>query len=471
MTEPLRGRILVVDADYDSLGVLSAELRKQGHHVVLAADGRAGLQRAVEVAPDVVLVDREVPVVDVRTFFEVLRNNPRTSGAHVFVMGTGDPGRLASFDSRAEPIVKPFNAAEVTARVAEVLRTRLGPRPEPELRGDLEQFAIQDLLQVFAANRRTGKLTVTGRAAMGEVWVHEGRIVDATYAGVVGEKALYRVLQLAEGRFVFAPGLRPDRERIGAATDHLLMEAARQQDEGRRLRGQLPPSTSLIGRARAPDPGNDLGERVLSCLDEPRTIDELLDVVPAGDLDILGAIRDLLASGALIAFDPRGERARLCEPEGIIGLRAAAARLRRPGLDGAARIGVISSSAADVARFGRALSSVDEFVAAAQPPTGAGAGVLGPLGLIRLDGMDLELFALPMDPSLRPTWGPLLAPSRVAIVLVDGPVPEDVVELLQALAVRPVAAPPGWGRPAGAAAAVNAALAPPSSLTQHPSRP
>src|SRR5688500_365332 len=138
MSDTPAGRVLVVDADYDTLGALSRALRSRGHQVVLAADGRGGLQRAVEIAPDVVLVDRVVAIVELRTFLGALRDNPRTSCAPAFLMGD-DRTRLASIDSRAEPLVKPFHAEEVAARIEEVLRARRGTKKDAELRGDLTQ--------------------------------------------------------------------------------------------------------------------------------------------------------------------------------------------------------------------------------------------------------------------------------------------------------------------------------------------
>jgi CheY-like chemotaxis protein len=458
-TEPIHGRVLVVDADYDVLGALSRALRERGHHVVLAADGRTGLARAVEVAADVVLVDRDVPIVDVRTFVEVLRENPRTSGAATFVMGREDAGRLSALAARTEPIVKPFNANEVAARVDEVLRARLGPPREPELRGDLAQVALFDLLQVFAANRRTGRLEIAMPSASGVVWVHQGQIVDATFGAVAGEKALYRILANTHGRFVFVPGAEADRVRIDAPVDQLLMEGARQADEIARAREGLPPPGALISVSVAPHDVSPLAHEIVARLDEPRSTDELLDVLGAGDLAVLRALAELGERGALLVFDPRGGKTRLSSPEDAIALRTAAHRLRRPGLDGIIRIGVLAQRAAEISRFARSLSRVEEFVAAPIPPAAAGLGALGALGAMRLDGTDLELFAMPLDASFRPLFGPMLAPARVAILLSEDMPDEDVEPLLRELDVRLVRVPSGWERPSGAAATIRAALA------------
>ncbi len=458
MSDTPPGRILVVDQDWDTLEQLARALRTRGHHVVLAADGRAGLQRAVEIAADVVLVDRDVPVVDVRTFLEVLRDNPRTSGAHTFVMGTGDATRLAALGKRTDPIVKPFNSGEVTARIEEVLRARRAPRKETELRGDLAQVALFDLLQVFAANKRTGRLLVQTTGTDAEVWVRDGRVIDATFGAAAGEKALYRVLGVTGGRFIFVPNVAPRGQRIDAPTDQLLMEAVRQADELARLRDDLPPLTAQVGVAAPGARASGVATSVLQQLDEPRTLEELVDLVPAHDLQVLQAVRDLIASGALLILDPVGREVRLCEDDEVVAIRAAALRLRRPGVDGPVRLGVLCESSSAAARFGRALASVREFIPSTDPPAAAGDGVLGSLGVLRIGATDLEIFLLPFDAPMRPLWGTFLAPAAVALALGDAPFDEQAAELLRLLDVRLIPAPPGWESPSGAAGAVRAAL-------------
>lgn len=454
------GRVLIVDADWDTLSALSEALRVRGHAVVLATDGRTGLARAVETTPDVVIVDRDVPVVDVRTFLELLRENPRTSSARVFVMAAGDPAR-AAVSPHAEPLVKPFHAAEVAARVEQVLRAQRPPPTEPELRGDLSQVAIFDLLQVFAANRRTGTLLVESGGRRAEIALREGRIVDAAFGGAIGEKALYRALAETEGQFLFHPGAPPARVRIDAPTDMLLMEAVRRADEVAVLRKRLPPLEATLRRAKMPDATAELPRRLLAELAEPRPMVELLDAVAAPDLEILAALDGLLARGALDVVDPRRERVVLGDESDLVAWRAAALRLRRPGLGGTPRLGVLARAAGDVTRFARALARVDGFIVAADPPTPAGQGALGALGALRLGGAELELFALPWETPMRPLWGALLAPALVALWLapegIDLP-GDDALDLLKSLGVSLVRAPDGWARAEGAVAALRSAL-------------
>jgi CheY-like chemotaxis protein len=455
--EHLGGRVLVVDTDYDTLSALARVLRARGHQVVLATDGRTGLARAVEIAADVVLLDAGIPVLDARTFLEVMRENPRTATTHAFIMARADGSRHMTLDARADRILKPFNADEVATRVEDVIRSRRAPQAPSELKGDLEQVALFDLLQVFGANRRTGKLHVEAPAGHGDLWVHGGRIADAMFGAATGEKALYRILALREGRFLFVPDTTSGHTRIDASTDHLLMEAVRQADEIGRLRDELPPWTATLHLERQPESASPAGRSLLPHLREPLAVQALLDRVPDPDLRVLEGLRDLLEAGALRVDDGQAEALRLATPEDLPALRAAALRLRRAGVDGPPRLVVVVGSRDEGDQFAQALAPVQGFVPAREPAVDLGAGPFGPAGTLRFDGTDLELFLIPVAATLRPLAGAVLSQVTAALALVEAP-DDDVAPLLRALDVRLVRAPAGWDRPAGAIEAVRAAL-------------
>jgi CheY-like chemotaxis protein len=466
VNERFQGRILIVDADYNTLGTLSRALRARGHHVTLCADGRAGLQRAVESAPDVVIVDREVPVVDVQTFLEVLRDNPRTSTAHPFVLTAADPTYLSALDPRVEALVKPFHVAEVVARIESIFRARSAPKREPELRGDLEQVALFDLLQVFAANRRTGTLRVEAQGATGEITVRDGRIIDCAYRGAMGDKALYRLLASTSGQFVFMPDVTSGKETIEASTDMLLMEAVRQADEIKEL-GKLVPSVGAqIALARRPKDPGEMASRILTALgDETRGVDEILDVFPESDLEVMHGIKELLEANALVVLDAGLQRAHLCDEDEAVVLRAAALKLRPMGSEATARLAVLTSSYHALNRFARALSSVEGFVSEASVPVPAGDGSLGTIGMLRVGGIEVEIFAAPIDPVLRALWGAFLSHVRAAIWLSEGPPDAHARDQLRSLRIEVTQATPGWEHPQGAAETLRAAL---TSATRPP---
>ena len=184
---------------------------------------------------------------------------------------------------------KPYNLDEVLAHIDDLLaradRARNDAPEAQEIEGALAQLALPDLLQTLALARRTGRVTLRRGNERGEVELAEGRPVDARAGAVQGEKALFRLLDWAEGTFSFQPGPPPAETGAGRGTDELLLEAARQTDECRRLVAALPEAGTRWAQApgaalRAVPP---LAREVLGRLERPRSTAELLDGVEAAE--------------------------------------------------------------------------------------------------------------------------------------------------------------------------------------------
>lgn len=57
-------RLLIVDDNEDILKMLVRKLRKTGWDVQTANNGQAGMQKALELNPDLILMDMQMPVMD-----------------------------------------------------------------------------------------------------------------------------------------------------------------------------------------------------------------------------------------------------------------------------------------------------------------------------------------------------------------------------------------------------------------------
>lgn len=453
----MTGKVLVVDADEATRFALAEAISARGHAVTAATDGRTGLQAAVETSAEVVLVDRDIKVFDIRTFLDVLRDNPRTNRAAVLVMGQGDLAHLAVIDGRAEPIVKPFHPVEIANRVDGIVRRMREPSREPELRGDLSQVALWDLLQVFATSQRTGRLRVETEGASGDLYVREGRVVDATQGASTGEKAFYRIVGFERGTFHFVPGLTRGNSTITAGTEMLLMEAARRLDETRRVRAELPSMGTTLGMAGLSTIPPGIASELALRLDEPRTIEEMLDLLPYHDLEVLQVIAGQLATKVLVV-ENESAKTNFCEVEETPALRASALRLRRGGAEGTTRIGVVAARASDVARFARALARVKEFLPSSEAPLHFEEHLLGPLGRIRIGDTDVELMALPHPEALRPLWGAMLVASTTLIFLGSAAESGKLAADVRDLDLRIVRSEANPDRPFDAASVVRDAL-------------
>ena len=60
----MAGKILLVEDNEMNRDMLSRRLRRRGYKVVLALDGKEGIEKAEEERPDLILMDLSLPVID-----------------------------------------------------------------------------------------------------------------------------------------------------------------------------------------------------------------------------------------------------------------------------------------------------------------------------------------------------------------------------------------------------------------------
>jgi diguanylate cyclase (GGDEF)-like protein len=118
--QPSGLRILAVDDDPMSLKLLERALRKAGHQVVSARDGREALQIALETNPQVVLADWMMPELSGLELCRALRRIESGQDMYFLLLtGRDDEDRVVeAFDAGVDDYVaKPFNARILMARL------------------------------------------------------------------------------------------------------------------------------------------------------------------------------------------------------------------------------------------------------------------------------------------------------------------------------------------------------------------
>jgi putative two-component system response regulator len=120
-------KVLVVDDSEDTRQVLTELLQQEGYVVRAAADGAAALAVIERDPPDVVLTDVAMPHVDGFELCGRLKSDPATRLIPVvLVTGLRDRAdRLTGITVGADDfLMKPFDSAELLARVASLLRLK-----------------------------------------------------------------------------------------------------------------------------------------------------------------------------------------------------------------------------------------------------------------------------------------------------------------------------------------------------------
>ncbi|MEA2238097.1 MAG: two-component system, OmpR family, copper resistance phosphate regulon response regulator CusR [Thermoanaerobaculia bacterium] len=131
-------RILVVEDDPDMSRFIARGLREQSYAVDVAATGDAAIEAATTATYDVIILDAMIPAPD---GFEVCRQlRAEGNDASILMLTARDSlaDRVEGLDSGADDyLVKPFEFAELLARLRALLRRR-GTRQYPVIEvGDL----------------------------------------------------------------------------------------------------------------------------------------------------------------------------------------------------------------------------------------------------------------------------------------------------------------------------------------------
>ncbi|MGO8686263.1 MAG: response regulator transcription factor [Candidatus Dormibacteria bacterium] len=119
-----RGRILVVDDEPSITDFIQLGLHHEGYEVATAADGRQGLRAVDEFKPDLVILDIMMPRLD---GFELCRAIAGEARRGIIILSARDEttDRVRGLELGADDyLVKPFEFAELLARVRAVLRRR-----------------------------------------------------------------------------------------------------------------------------------------------------------------------------------------------------------------------------------------------------------------------------------------------------------------------------------------------------------
>ncbi len=416
-------KVLIADDDVNAVRPLSRVLRQRGYQVQHATDGSKALNLAVLRHPDVILFDEKCALIDARSFTQILESNPRTADIPVVVTcGSRDAERQRTY--REGVLIKPFNLDEVISRIDHLCRRLEAARElkgdAREIEGALAQLPLGDLLQILAMNRRTGKLTLVQGSDRGEVHLNNGRPINARLGAVDGEKALYRLIGWKDGSFSFTPGPATARAVLDVSMEAALLEGMHQSDERARLVESLPAMSQQIalapGAAELVEP-HPVTAKVIEVLATPRRVSELLDLVSAPDLEVLGALSALLQRALVVRQEDSGlVEGPLLAPAEIHALRGRMlrGRISRPVLD--AKIIICGTGPLSARTLLRSLPGLQP-VSSDPACLRSSFGTVGRLPISEV--LQVDFLLVPASEAARPLWRPFVSGAVGALVMED----------------------------------------------------
>ena len=120
--------------------------------------------------------------------------------------------------------------------VAEVQRATVGDVPSRGFRGSLSDLGLSAILNMISMEKKSGVLTIWRDDTIGHLTCRGGEVLAAKMEvrrDASGEEAVYALLGLPDGTFVFEPRVIGGSTPAMKSVVHLLMESARRADQAR----------------------------------------------------------------------------------------------------------------------------------------------------------------------------------------------------------------------------------------------
>ncbi len=334
--------VLVIEDDEDTAKQLAAAIREADYEVVVSGGAASGLDIAIEIRPDCVVCDMDLPDEDGTWVARAIRTHPSPVSVtpFVFLSAYDDAeSRLEGFNVGADVyMTKPFRVDEVVAQVGALVQmaSRLRQRRDSMLslnpgasynssaiEGDLRQMSIATVLSVLGMERRTGMFEVVSKKRRAQIEIAGGYVVHGTIGGTrVSALAAMRVmLGWKVGRFSFTPLPPCDLPDSHRTVQAILLDAAKAEDEaaassrpGHLVTGGRPLATSFGGPPSRPD---DTGPPSSRALRDAAPVSLAFDLLPSRRPEEMPAAEVAAAVDAPISAYEHGLIAPVSEREAI----------------------------------------------------------------------------------------------------------------------------------------------------------
>jgi CheY-like chemotaxis protein len=322
-------QVLLADPGDKSRHLLSSMLRERGFDVIETIDGSRTLAETLLRRPDILLLDLSLPVLGTERLVQILRTNPNTKSIPIFFLSETEKS-VAGFRPGTDDFIRrPYNCEELVLRIQRALQRDGGAdlfAGDSEISGSLSQVFLPDLWQMLAMNAKSGVIQVEGEGMTGSIYIERGEIVSAVTRNTHGEKALYRLIALKEGKFRFVPGKVDVRTTIHASSQQAILEGLRHFDEIRHLNGDLPvpdDSVVLVKNVREVSGGVGAVREVLLLAEFCNRVEDIVNNCSYPDLVVYETLLELKKRGVLRigSFEAAPSKSRFLPPDDLARLR------------------------------------------------------------------------------------------------------------------------------------------------------
>ena len=194
--------VLIIEDSEDMAYGLKTNLEYEDYQVTVATDGEEGLQQALEVSPDLIILDLTLPKLDGLSLLSELRTKGVQIPVLILTARGEEQDKVTGLKLGADDYVtKPFALLELLARVEALLRRADNATASSLITGDIEinaaartvkrdgkdvELAPRELELLIALVKQNGQV-VSRQELLHTVWGHAGRVETRTVDTHVAE--------------------------------------------------------------------------------------------------------------------------------------------------------------------------------------------------------------------------------------------------------------------------------------------
>ena len=164
-------RVLVIDDEPLNHQLVARALEPLQCAVHSANDGHSGISLAHSLQPDLIITDVMMPDINGYEVTRTLRRQPEFANTPILVLTaqSGLQDKIKSFEAGADDhLIKPFEAAELVARVAALLRRAEAAKvPHAEAPSEKIEHAETRMIAVHSLRGGTGCSSLAVNLAVG----------------------------------------------------------------------------------------------------------------------------------------------------------------------------------------------------------------------------------------------------------------------------------------------------------------
>lgn len=221
--EKNKKNIMVVDDELTITSILYKYLSHEGYNVKTYNSPIDAISELKRNFYPIVISDLNMPEMGGLAFLKwINENTPKTDVMLMTSFGTNQIKEMAKQRGAVNFIGKPIDLK----KIKEFVNSRFN---ENHFTGDVKDLSLEEFLKVFLSSNKKRLIIIKDSETdeEGIIYVFEGRIVEAEFKGLKGEKAFYEITLLNSGSFREEEWKAPEIFRINKPASYLFNEAVK----------------------------------------------------------------------------------------------------------------------------------------------------------------------------------------------------------------------------------------------------